>query len=218
MTSTRLTIITLTLSFLTGCIDISIMGGTYAVRSSDRDELEIKASAGDVQSQYQLGKQWCCFGPGFDTQIATQWLCQAARSGHRDAQYELGRIYQGGIFRIPAFGPKMMSLVFGRESDPDAYYWYSLAAAQGHERALKKMKNLEEDLSEEDREILSQLQSDLSSARCEHREVFPDKYQDETEIDSHQENEPAEPVHSSGSMEETDDFNQFSGLFFHGSA
>ncbi|MDH5738040.1 MAG: hypothetical protein OEZ23_06995, partial [Gammaproteobacteria bacterium] len=83
---------------LSGCIDIAIMGGTYAARSSDRDELQVLAEAGDTEAQYQLGMRWCCFGLGFDTQTATEWLCQAAKSGHVEAQFQLGRIYQGGVF------------------------------------------------------------------------------------------------------------------------
>lgn len=161
---------------LSGCIDIAILGGTYGVRSSNRDELEVKAEAGDVEAQYLVGKKWCCFGFGFDTQIATHWLCQAAKSGHVEAQYQLGRIYNGEVFRIPAFGPKMMSLVFGKESAMDSYLWYSLAAAQGHEDATDELTDLEEDLQPGDKESIELLKNDLTSTRCEHKEVFPDKY------------------------------------------
>lgn len=163
---------------LNGCIDVAILGGTYAVRSSDRDELQVLAEGGDIDAQYQLGKQWCCFGPGFDTQIATEWLCKSAKAGHMEAQYQLGRIYQGGIFRIPAFGPKMMSLVFGKESDADAYLWYSLASDQGHVKASKKLDNLADKLTDADQAMVNEMKADLSAARCEHRQVFPEKYDD----------------------------------------
>lgn len=161
---------------LSGCIDLAILGGTYGVRSSHRQELQVQAEAGDIEAQYKLGKKWCCFGLGFDTQIATHWLCQAAKSGHMEAQYQLGRIYNGEIFRIPAFGPKMMSLVFGKESTIDSYLWHSLAAAQGHEDAMESMTDLEEDLQPGDKEIIELLKKDLAAARCEHHQVFPDKY------------------------------------------
>lgn len=153
---------------------MAIIGGTYAVRSSDRDELQVKAEAGDVQAQYQLGKQWCCFGPGFDTQIATVWLCRAAKAGHMEAQYQLGRIYNGEVFRIPAAGPKMMGLVFGAESRADSYLWHSLAAEQGHEDAKESMEDLETELTAEDRALIGSMKSDLIVARCEKQEVFPD--------------------------------------------
>lgn len=169
-----LPLLALALTLLNGCIDVAILGGTYAVRSSDRDELQTKAEAGDVEAQYQLGKQWCCFGPGFDTQIATVWLCRAAKSGHMEARYQLGRIYNGEVFRIPAAGPKMMGLVFGAESLVDSYLWHSLAAAEGHEDAMKSLADLDEDLQPGDREMIENMKNNLATTRCEHREVFPD--------------------------------------------
>jgi len=140
-TATRTLFVLGLILLASGCAGVAISSGTYAVKASQRAELEPLARSGDVAAQYELGKSWCCMGPGFDTQTATEWLCRAASAGHADAQYELGRIYDGDVSRTPAPGQKLLRLASARRSEQDSIYWLSRAAGAGHVAAAERLAN-----------------------------------------------------------------------------
>lgn len=161
-------------AILGGCYGAAIGGGTYAVKASKRSELLPAAKAGDAEAQYQLGVSWCCMGPGFDTQTATEWLCRAAANRHALAQYELGRIYAGDVSRTPAPGQKLVKLATARESPVHAAYWFSLAAEQGIESAVDKRDELLEKLQPEQTRQLQIWSKDMATIPCEYNAVWTD--------------------------------------------
>jgi hypothetical protein len=76
---------------------MSLAGGTYQSPS----ELQIKAQAGDLQAQYQLGRQLLASGPETYRNQGLAWIEQAAEGGHAEAQYRLVTYFdrQAGIMR-----------------------------------------------------------------------------------------------------------------------
>lgn len=158
---------------LNGCAGAAISSGTFAVKASVRDGLDEPAAQGDAEAQYRLGKSWCCMGPGFDTQTATQWLCRAARQGHAEALFELGRIYDGEISRTPAPGQKIMRMINAKSSPPHALAFFGLAADAGHEDAAARRKILEQAASVDTRRQAEALRADFAGS-CEYQAVFPE--------------------------------------------
>ena len=87
-----------------------------------KENLSIKAKAGDVEAQFELGnrllKGW---GMAFSPKEAAKWLKQAADTGHVEACYELGNVYDNGGAVEP--------------SRKLAYQYYDIAAKAGHSGA-----------------------------------------------------------------------------------
>ncbi|MCB1928732.1 MAG: sel1 repeat family protein [Rhodocyclaceae bacterium] len=158
---------------LQGCAGVAISSGTYAVKASGREALLDAAEAGDAQAQYELGKSWCCMGPGFDTETATRWLCRAAAQGHGAALYELGRIYDGDVSRTPAPGQKLVRLLSAESSPAHALAFHRLAAQAGHEPAAQRLAQLDAAASSALRAEARALAADIGS-HCEYRQVFAD--------------------------------------------
>ena len=154
-----------------GCAAAAISSGTYAVKAMKRDDLLPLAEAGDVQAQYQLGKSWCCMGPGFDTQTATEWLCAAAAQQHPEALYELGRIYDGAVSRTPAPGQKLLRLATAKRSPAHALAFYQRAASLGNTDAATQQQELEHQLSAATLQHAAALASNLEDA-CTYEQVF----------------------------------------------
>ena len=61
-----------------------------------------------------------------DDRVAVSWFRKAADQGFAEAQYRLGDMYGRGIGVA--------------KSDAEAKRWFTLAAAQGHERARKALR------------------------------------------------------------------------------
>ncbi len=61
-----------------------------------------------------------------DIERAVFWTLQAAEHGDRDAQYNMGCIYESGL--VPCTDEK------------DAGYWHRKAAQQGHDLAMEKLR------------------------------------------------------------------------------
>ncbi len=72
-------------------------GGSY----QSPDELQHKAEAGDLQAQYQLGRQLMVSGSAEHRQQALAWVERAAEGGFAEAQYRLVTYFerQAGIMR-----------------------------------------------------------------------------------------------------------------------
>ena len=168
--------ILLCLVSLVGCAGAVISGGTYAIESSKRAELNTLANEGDAQAQYELGKAWCCMGPGFNTQIATEWLCKAAAQNQPEALFELGLIYSGDISRTPAPGQKLLKLAKAKKSEAHALAFFSLAGQLGIEKAARKAKNLNFEVDDVVRFRAKEIQKEIDGA-CTYEEVFPENEQ-----------------------------------------
>ena len=162
----------LTIFILSGCVAAAVNTTTYAVKANDRDALFPLAEAGDATAQYRLGESFCCLGPGFSTQTATQWLCKSAHQGNADAMYELGRIYSGDISRSVAPGQKLRAALSARESPSHALLWLSLAAEHGHTEAAGRLAGLDEDISEADRLAAANMTVTWREQSCEYDQVF----------------------------------------------
>ncbi len=65
-------------------------GGSY----QPLDDLRQRADAGDVQAQYQLGRQLLVAGPAAARQKGLQWIQRAAEGGYAEAQYRLVTYYE----------------------------------------------------------------------------------------------------------------------------
>jgi TPR repeat protein len=65
-------------------------GGSYL----PIDDLQRQAVAGDLQAQYQLGRQLLIAGPAGERQKGLQWIERAAEGGYAEAQYRLAKDYR----------------------------------------------------------------------------------------------------------------------------
>jgi TPR repeat protein len=130
------------------------------------------AEAGNADAQYELGVSHCCMGVGFDTQLATKWLCKAAEQGQRDAMYELGRIYLGEVSRTPAPIQKVRQLATAKESRVHAWYWLDQAESLGQPDAARKLRTLERQMNEEERLHAAAMTDTSESVLCEYDDVF----------------------------------------------
>lgn len=159
---------------LTGCVGAAVNTTTLAAKGLPRADLKQRASEGDAEAQYQLGQSYCCMGPGFDTQTATEWYCLAARQGHAGAMFELGRIYRGDISRTPAPGQKLLRGLTAKQSLAHAWYWLSLSADGGHDEAHALLRKIDGKMSAEERDVSEQMLSGARSVPCEYGAVFVD--------------------------------------------
>lgn len=157
---------------LSGCVAAAVNSTAVAVKSAPRSELRPHAESGDADAQFALGKSYCCMGPGFDTQTATEWYCKAARQDHADAMYELGRVYLGDVSRTPAPGQKLLRAVTAKRDNAVARLWLTRAAASGHAQASEALRHLDESMSEDDRRRAEQLSAQWPHVPCEYADVF----------------------------------------------
>ncbi len=127
-----------------GCFAPLIEGAREGYDSSKRSSLEAKATSGDAQSQYELGKTYCCeTGPQiqrsmsvYDNQKATGWLCKSALQNYGPAQYKLALIYSGDEISGVRVLVRVTSVFGDKESAlPVAWVWASKAAENGTDKA-----------------------------------------------------------------------------------
>ena len=155
-----------------GCVAAAINTSTYAVKSAPRDELLPAAESGDAEAQYQLGQSYCCMGPGFDTQTATEWLCKSAKQHNAKAMVELGRIYLGDVSRTMAPGQKILRAVSAKEFKAVAHVWLSRASAAGNENAAERLTKLSARMTADDFEKARVLDEKWPHVPCEYNDVF----------------------------------------------
>ena len=70
-----------------------LAGGSYLAL----DDLYRQAAAGDLQAQYQLGRQLLVAGPVAQRQKGLQWIERSAEGGYAEAQYRLVTYYENKI-------------------------------------------------------------------------------------------------------------------------
>lgn len=157
---------------LSGCVAAAVNTTAIAVKSAPRGELQPQAEAGDANAQYELGKSYCCMGPGFDTQRATEWFCKSARQGNADAMYELGRVYLGDVSRSPTPGQKLLRAISAKRDHANAYLWLSRAAAADHPDAVAKLDELKNSINDDDLSEATNLDASWPNVPCEYSDVF----------------------------------------------
>lgn len=130
---------------------------------AERQLWEKRAVKGDPEAQYQLGRTICCgYGAFYDSAKALSWWCLAARVGHRDAQFEIGKLYDN---------------VYGLEEDSVpvdpvmAYVWYDMASRNGHEKAEYHRQALRRKMSQADYWTAEALLRDPKNLPCSLEEL-----------------------------------------------
>ena len=120
----------------------------------DLEKLEAKATAGDVEAQYEMGWRLALgMEVDLDDDIAVEWLEQAAAAGHMLAQNNMGARYYTGD---------------GVEQDhKQAYRFFFQAANQGDRKAGKNLDAVARQLTEAD---LESLRAEMGEANFESEE------------------------------------------------
>ena len=151
----RLGILTVIATILVGCATLSPDDPLY----KHRHDLLAHANQGDAAAQYQVGMTYCC---GFDqtrnTVTARIWFCRAAVQGYRQAQYQLGRLYDQHAVKWRV-----------RTATQDiilSHMWYSLAADQGDQMAALYKDTLEHEMSARDIAASEKLKSHWRGRVC----------------------------------------------------
>jgi TPR repeat protein len=72
---------------------IEMAGGSYL----PPDDLRRKATDGDLQAQYQLGRQMLVAGSNHERQKGLQWIERSAEGGYAEAQYRLVTSYENKL-------------------------------------------------------------------------------------------------------------------------
>jgi len=84
----------------------------------------------DADAQYQLGLRFISgYGVYSDTEEAVKWLKKAVNKQHKDAYYELGKIFEDGAYKIAKNHTRALEL-------------YKKAQGQGHYAAESAYSNL----------------------------------------------------------------------------
>ena len=106
------------------------------------EAMKALALKGDVEAQYNLGKLYCCGErPEFDNVEALKWWCMAAKSGQRDAMFEVGKLYETSNEYKGSIIPK---------DNVMAYAYYTLSHQNGNEDGRKPASKIKSALSKED--------------------------------------------------------------------
>lgn len=155
------------------CVGLTLEGARIAGNERIRAKYLSAADQGDAEAQYQVGNSYCCT-PGdsdkgyYDNQIATEYLCLAARQGHGPAALKLGKIHSGD--RIDGVRILRRVVTAAVNSDQEnvqiAAYWLTQAKLNGQ----KEADNLLQDLPLQD---LSQYTS-IDHTPCTMQQVYGD--------------------------------------------
>ena len=144
---------------LLGCIQKAVELMRETPPALERVPLLKDAEAGNMEAQYNLGKNYCC-GTGTleDNGQALYWWCQAGRQGQPDALFEIGNLFLNthGIVgtQIPV--------------DPArAYAFYQLAENCYHKDAAAERRALEKTLTVQQRRDADELIRNWPDAPCE---------------------------------------------------
>jgi TPR repeat protein len=121
-----------------------LAGGSYR----PLDDLHRQAAGGDLQAQYQLGRQMLVAGSASERQKGLQWIERSAEGGYAEAQYRLVTYYENKIHimrdnpsrgvallqsaaeqnHLPAMGALALAYEKGRyglaQDYQQAQYWY----------------------------------------------------------------------------------------------
>lgn len=135
---------------------------------TETERLEQAAIDGDTEAKYLLGQSYCCgLEEGKNDEKAVAWWCQAAREGHSEAQFELGRLYQMGDLTLAA--ETRYRNVPVKKDNVVALAWYAVAAKQGHTLAKKYEALLYRNLTGAEKQQAYEMLKDPRSIPCRYR-------------------------------------------------
>ena len=110
-------------------------GGSYLPLA----DLRRQASAGDLQAQYQLGRQLLVAGPAGEREKGLQWIERAAEGGYAEAQYRLVIYYENKIHIMrdnPSRGVALLQAA-AEQNHMHAMSTLALAYEKGRYRLVK---------------------------------------------------------------------------------
>lgn len=181
MTTKRVALL-LTLSMgLPGCFAPIVEGARQGADAAKRGSLQASAEAGDAESQYKLGKTYCCeSGVGiqksasvYDNELATGWLCKSARQNYGPAQYELALIYAGEHSSGIGLLAKAKGLLTEEAlALPVAATYASLALRNGVQDAASLKQKINTKLTPEQQAAQTQSLATWADAPCSWGEVI----------------------------------------------
>ena len=128
---------------LLGCLQQATKLVRQTPKILERADMIKQAEDGDIEAQYDLGKNYCCgSGTFLDNGQALYWWCQAGRQGQKDALYEIGTLFENTRGLVGSEVPV----------DPArAYAFYYIAEQLHHKEAATARKNIEHKLTSDER-------------------------------------------------------------------
>ncbi|CAM5210400.1 sel1 repeat family protein [Oligella ureolytica] len=145
---------------LTLCILFSYPA--FAQETTQAQELESAAEAGDVAAQFQLANLYLsgAFGTS-DPDKALEWYRKSAEGGYVEANIRLAELYIQGLSGKQNFDEAIKwlekpaqqgdataqttlgwALIMGKQDYAEAAKWYKAAATQGYPEAISALGNL----------------------------------------------------------------------------
>jgi TPR repeat protein len=148
--------------------------------ASGRDNVKLKAEAGDRIAQFDLAESYCCQGGGpldqisvYDNELATEWYCKAALQDYEPAQLRLARIYSGHPLSGLRLTQRFSALLGKTRRDmATALMWAELAARHGDDDARVSRDWLNAGLTPAQRSQAKVLLEHWQDAPCRWSQVF----------------------------------------------
>ncbi len=144
---------------LAGCIETLYNVGDFLGDAAQLQPWKKLALDGDVEAQYKVGTAYCCGDrPKHDNVKALYWWCQAAKQGQRDAQFQVGKMYdsasqyKGNIIQ---------------QNPVLAFTYYSLAEKNGNNEAVGFKQKLSGVLSAAQKQEAAALLEEFPNIACE---------------------------------------------------
>lgn len=145
--------------FLSGCIEILYDSARLTKKKAEIQTWLFLANDGDVEAQYKVGSLYCCGErPYYNNVEALKWWCSAAKAGQRDAQFEIGRMYEDNTDYKGSPVPVDMVL---------AYVYYSIALNNHHKEVPEYLKRIEKKLSDDEKKEAETLIKRFPRIWCE---------------------------------------------------
>lgn len=150
-------------------ISLSLAACAESDTRTEVEKLTEAATSGDTEAQYLLGQRYCCgYEAGKNEEKAVAWWCQAARDGHAESQFELGRLYQEGDL-LPMMSKTRYLTVPVKKDNVIALAWYATAAKNGNTLAKKYEALLYRALSDTEKQQAYTMLKDPRSIPCRYR-------------------------------------------------
>lgn len=133
-----------------------------------REQLEESAKNGNAEAMVRLSSELCCgIGEGKDEERAVTWACQAARAGHPDAAFTLGRMYQEN--GLPLAAQSIYGQVRVKKDNSVAYAWYYVAAMKHHRLATTYLELLKRNMNNTQMDQAETLALDPRTIPCQYQ-------------------------------------------------
>lgn len=120
---------------------------------------------GDAAAMFALAEDLCCgLGPDKNEERAIILYCQAARQGHAEAQFALGRMYQEQ--GLPIAAQSRYAGVSVKKDNTTALAWYLHAYKNGAALAGRYLQLLSETMNTTQKEQAIGLAEEVKAIPC----------------------------------------------------